>query len=199
MLFGGYSNDSVGFGHNVTCKLCVRKNQINIEREGAKSGQEQRAQKMVSLSNSRLPAVVIGTNVVVRVTDVDRGRLALRNVLAFVGDVNCSGLYQLGTNEGLLERLYACNEFTTADNFIDAHDMPSSSLSPRSASMITSGSKQGFVSCNCKRYCIDKKSKCRSKNIKCNSNSSCKNKSALPLFLIRPMLYVFLINKLVSL
>jgi predicted nucleotidyltransferase len=60
--------------------------------------------------------------------------------------------------EGLLERLYARNEFTTADNnYIEAHDMPSSSLSLRSASMITSGSKQGFVSCHCKRYCIDKK------------------------------------------
>ena len=88
---------------------------------------------MGSLSNSRLPAVDTEINVVIRVPDVDRGRLAPRNVLAVDVDVNSSGLYQLGTKEGLLERLYACNEFTTADNFIDAHDMPSSSLSPRSA------------------------------------------------------------------
>jgi hypothetical protein len=33
--------------------------------------------KMVSLSNSRLPAVDIGANVVVRVPDLDRGSLAL--------------------------------------------------------------------------------------------------------------------------
>ena len=128
-----------------------------------KSGQEQQAEKMVSLSHSRLPAVPIGTNVVVRVSAVDRGRLAPRNVLAVV-DVTSCGLYQLGTKEGLLERLYARNEFTTADNFIDAHDVPSSSLSLRSASMITSKTKQTFVSCNCKRHCIDKKCKCRSKN-----------------------------------
>ena len=84
---------------------------------------------MVSLSNSKLPAVYIGTNVVVRVSDLDRGRLAPRNVLAVVVDVNSSGLYQLGTKEGLLERLYARNEFTTADNiFIEANDVPSSSL-----------------------------------------------------------------------
>jgi len=136
---------------------------------------------MVSLSNSGLPVVDIGTNVVVRVPDLVRGRLAPRNVLAVVVDVSSSGLYLLGTKEGLLERLYARNEFTTADNnFIEAHDVPSSSLSLRSASMITSGSKQGSVSCHCKRYCIDKKRKCLSKNIKCNSmchsNSSCKNK-----------------------
>jgi len=176
-ICGGYSEDSEGFGLKVTCNFCVRKTRINIEREGAKSGQEQQVQKMVSLSNLRLPAVDIGTNVVVRVPDLDRGRLAHRNVLA---DVISSGLYLLGTKEGLLERLYARSEFTTADNFIEAHDVPSSSLSLRSALMITSGNKQGFVSCHRKRCCIDKKCKCLSKNMKCNSkchyDSSCKNK-----------------------
>ena len=90
---------------------------------------------MVSLSNSRLPAVDIGTNVVVRVPDLDRGRLAPRNVLPVVVDVNSSGLFLLGTKGGLLERLYARNEFTTADNnFIQAHDEPSNSLSSVSLS-----------------------------------------------------------------
>jgi hypothetical protein len=134
---------------------------------------------------------------------VNRGRLALRNVLAVVVVVSSSELYLLGTKEGLLERRYARNEFTTADNFIEAHDVHSSSLSLRSASMITSGSKQVFVSCHCKRYCIDKKCKCRAKNMKCNSechsNSSCKNKRALPLFLISLTLHVLLINKLLNL
>ena len=134
--------------------------------------------------------------------DLDRGHLSPRNVLAVVV-VNSSGLYLLGMKEGQLERLYAHNEITAADNnFIEAHDVPSSSLSLRSASMITSGSKQGFVSCHCKRYCINKKCKCLSKNMKCNSkchsNSSCKNKWASPLFFIRPTLHVF-INKLLNL
>ena len=135
---------------------------------------------MVSLANLRLPATDIGTNVVFRVPDLDRGRLVPRNVLPAVADVTSSGLYLLGTQEGLLEQLYARNEFTTAEKkFIEAHDVPSSSLSLRSAS-IMSGSKQEFVSCHCKRYCVDKKCKCLSKNKKCNSkyhsNSSCKNK-----------------------
>jgi len=73
---GSYSEDSEGFGLKVSCNPCVRKNGINIEREGANSGQEQQAQKTVSLSNSRLPAVDVGTNVVVRVPELDRGRLA---------------------------------------------------------------------------------------------------------------------------
>jgi hypothetical protein len=140
---GSYSEDSEGFGLKVTCNLCVRKNRINIEREGAKSGQEQQDQKMVSLSYSRLPAVDIGTNVMVRVPDLDRGRLAPQNVLAVV-DVNSSGLYLLGTKEGLLERLYARNKLTAADNLIQTHDMPSSSLSLPSASMITSEVSRGM-------------------------------------------------------
>ena len=80
--------------------------------------------------------------------DLDRGSLAPRNVLAVVVDVSSSGFYLSGKKEGLLERLYARNEFTTADNFIEAHDVPSSSLSLRSASVITSESKHGFVSCH---------------------------------------------------
>src|SRR5215510_9295972 len=56
-----------------------------------------------------------------------------------------------------LTRLYARNEFTSAEkNFIDVHDLPSNSLSLRSASMTTSGSKQGFARCNCTSYFIDK-------------------------------------------
>jgi hypothetical protein len=46
---------------------------------------------MGSLSNSRIPAVDIGTHVLLRVLDLDRGRLAPRIVLAFL-DVNSSGL-----------------------------------------------------------------------------------------------------------
>ena len=94
--------------------------------------------KIVSLSNSRRPALNTGTNVVVRVPDVDRGRLAPRNVLAVVVDVTSSGLFLLGTKKGLLERPYAGNEFTTAhSNFIDEYDVPSAALSLRSASMMT--------------------------------------------------------------
>ena len=90
-----------GFGLKVTCNLCVRESRINIKREGAKSGQGQ-AQKMVSLCNSRLQAVDNGTNVVVRAHDLDRGRLAPRNVPAVVVGVNSFWLCLLVKKEGLL-------------------------------------------------------------------------------------------------
>ena len=49
-----------------------------------------------SLSNSRLPAVDVGTNVVVRVPELDRGHLAPRNVQAVVIDVSSSGPLSVG-------------------------------------------------------------------------------------------------------
>jgi hypothetical protein len=77
VICGSYCEDSEGFGLKVARNLCIRKNRINIEREGAKSGQEQQTQETASFSNSRLPEVDNGTNVVVvRVPDLDRGRLA---------------------------------------------------------------------------------------------------------------------------
>ena len=44
-ICGSYSEDSESCGLKITCNLCVRKNRIKIEREGAKSGQEQQAKK----------------------------------------------------------------------------------------------------------------------------------------------------------
>ena len=105
-ICGSYRENSEGFGLKVIRNLCVRNNRIKIEREGEKSGQEQQAQKTVSLSNWRLPAVDSGTNVVVRVRDIHQGRLDPRNILAVVADVNSSGLYLLGTKEGLFERMH---------------------------------------------------------------------------------------------
>lgn len=136
---------------------------------------------MLALSNVRLTPVLVGSNVLVKVPDVDRGRVAARSVLAVVTEVTSDGLYRLGTKNGALERLYARNEFIIADsNFITAQDVPSSTLSLRKASALNSGSKQGFVFCNCARYCINNKCKCRSNNVQCNSkchsNNACKNK-----------------------
>jgi len=98
-----------------------------------------------SLELKDFQQLILGQTFVVRVPDLDRGRLATRNVLPVVVDVRSSGPYLSNTKKGLLEQLYALNEFTTPDNFIEVHDVPSSSLSLRSASMTTSGIKQVFV------------------------------------------------------
>jgi hypothetical protein len=136
----------------VVCSLCSRGDAILEQRENAKVGLMKQAEKMLALSREKLPPAEIGQNVVVKVPDVDRRRLAPRSVVAVVLSVNESSLYKLGTKEGVLERLYSRNEFTFADsNFINSSDVPSSSLNLRKASALSSGSKQGFVMCHCKR------------------------------------------------
>ncbi|KAK5645096.1 hypothetical protein RI129_006396 [Pyrocoelia pectoralis] len=136
------------------CSLCSRTDAMRDQRESAKTGLEKQAAKMLALSQQKLPPIKVGQNVVVKVPDVDRGRLAPRNVLAVVLSVNESGLYKLGTKKGALERIYT--------------------------SALSSGSKQRFVICHCKRYCNTKRCNCRSKEVLCNSkchnSSACKNK-----------------------
>ncbi|KAH0810939.1 hypothetical protein GEV33_011852 [Tenebrio molitor] len=158
--------------------LCSRRDAILEQRENAKVGLMKQAEKMLALSREKLPPAEIGQNVVVKVPDVDRGRLAPRSVVAVVLSVNESSLYKLGTKEGVLERLYSRNEFTFADsNFINSSDVPSSSLNLRKASALSSGSKQGFVMCHCKRYCNTKKCNCRA-----NENQVCKEQRFLSLY-----------------
>ena len=164
------------------CSRCKRSEAIFENREIAKKGLEKQAEKMLTLSRQKLPPAEVGQNVLVKVPDVDRGRLAPRNVLDVVLKINENGLYKLGTKEGELERIYSRNEFSLADSsFIDLSDVPiSTSLSLRHASAVTTGAKQGFVMCHCKRYCDTKRCKCRSKEVLCNSkchnSSTCKNK-----------------------
>ncbi|CAH1372693.1 unnamed protein product [Tenebrio molitor] len=83
----------------VVCSLCSRRDAILEQRENAKVGLMKQAEKMLALSREKLPPAEIGQNVVVKVPDVDRRRLAPRSVVAVVLSVNESSLYKLGTKE----------------------------------------------------------------------------------------------------
>jgi len=60
VICGSYSEDSESFGLKITCNLCGRKNRINIEREGAKSGQEQQAQKWFLSPTQDFQQLILG-------------------------------------------------------------------------------------------------------------------------------------------
>ena len=57
---GSYSEDSEGFGQKVTCNICGRKNRTYIEREGAKSGHEQQAQKWFLFPTPDFQQLILG-------------------------------------------------------------------------------------------------------------------------------------------
>lgn len=164
------------------CKLCGNKKASDTQRQGCKRGLQEQAEKMLAQSRHKFPPVDVGDNVLITTPDVDRGRLAPRNILAVVMERADQGLYTLGTKNGNLKKLYSRNEFQLAPSgFLSLAEIPSgSSVDVRQEAMLSSGSKQGFVRCNCLKGCQTKACACIKSNIKCNSkchrSSSCKNK-----------------------
>lgn len=136
---------------------------------------------MLAQSNKKFKPALVGDNVLVRIPDVDRGRLAPRNVMAVVQSVD-DGFYKLATKTGILQKLFCRNEFQLADNnvFIDNSNIDNKEISLRTASSDISGSTQGFISCMCNKKCINRACSCRKNNLLCNSkchhSSSCSNK-----------------------
>nr|CAI5860741.1 unnamed protein product [Callosobruchus analis] len=65
---------------------------------------------MLCKSNKTFAPLKKGTNVLIQVPDVDRGRLTPRNILETVSGNNDDGLYELSTENGPLDRLFSRNE-----------------------------------------------------------------------------------------
>lgn len=123
------------------CNLCRRIANIGSERDNAHEGLQKQAEKILSVSHKILPPLDVGTNVVVKIPDVDRGRLAPRNFLTVVIAVPSSDLYQVASKDGVLNRLYARKEITPADfNFLKAENINiGAKLSLRTAMQKDSG------------------------------------------------------------
>ncbi|XP_050316070.1 uncharacterized protein LOC126750480 [Anthonomus grandis grandis] len=127
------------------CKLYGNKKATDTERRGCKRGLEQQADKMLNQSQSKFPPVNVGDNVLINVPEVDRGRLAPRNVLSVIMEKTDQGLYVLGTKNGKLTRLYSRNEFQLSPSlFLSLSEVAvDSSVNVRQEAMLSSGSKQG--------------------------------------------------------
>jgi hypothetical protein len=59
--------------------------------------------KLISIAH---PPVDVGCNVIIPITDVDRAKADLRNILGVVLDKNEDGLYKIGTKDGVVDKLY---------------------------------------------------------------------------------------------
>lgn len=164
------------------CEICIRHKQIRKAREASKVASEKQAIKMMQGSSKKFPPAGVGDTVLVKIPEVDRGRLAPRNVMAVVmNKTSDSDLYQLGTSSGIIQKYYARNEFQMSDtSFLNVQDVPEKEIPLRKIAANETNSKQGFVKCACKNYCGNKRCICNKKGIKCNSkchsSSTCKNK-----------------------
>lgn len=139
------------------------------------------ASKMLNRSNSLFKPIEIGKTVRIPIPEVDRAKTDSKNMIGVVIETS-NGLYKVGTKWGVLKQHYSRNQlFPTDANFISISEVPESVISLRKAAnseSLTGG--QGFVKCNCKTKCNDKKCKCRKMNLLCNSKChislSCLNK-----------------------
>ena len=94
--------------------LCSNEKNITSERRNASESMKRQATRMRNLSD-----VDIGTNVLIPIPNMDRGKEDPRNVLAVVINKDELG-YKLGTKSGTLRELYTRNQFELSDRkFLD--------------------------------------------------------------------------------
>ncbi|KAJ8893371.1 hypothetical protein PR048_005962 [Dryococelus australis] len=96
------------------CHLLANKSVIENSRKHCKRGLQEHAEMMLQTSRKKFPPASTGDNTLVSIPDVDRGRLAPRNVLAVIMEEVEPNLFSIGTKHGKLEKLYSINEFSAS-------------------------------------------------------------------------------------
>ncbi|KAF2902870.1 hypothetical protein ILUMI_03312 [Ignelater luminosus] len=136
----------------------TRLTSINQHRPKSIRSLKKQAAEMLQQNCSKYSKVEIEQNVLVKIPDVDRGRLPPHNILA-VGLSEREDLYQFGTSPGVLEKLYARNEFQPSQtNTLASSYVPiDKKFSLPTVAAKESNSAQGFLKCNCRKQCGDKK------------------------------------------
>lgn len=168
----GFCIDNKGaIDSKIECLLCYNKINICIQRAAAKKSLEKQAIRMLKRLNDFLPSVEKGKTVLVGVPDIQRAPTAPRNLMAVVVDVNDENLYQLGTQYGLLDKLYKRNEFTSAkcDHIDPSVVTPNKKIKLGAALALSSKTNQVHAFCQCKRRCTDKRCSCSKNAVLCNS------------------------------
>lgn len=142
---------------------------------------------MLKRSKENYPPLQVGQSVLVPISHLDKGKADSNNLLATVLDADFeNGLYQLGTQDGILDKRYTTGELIhlplgTEFPFLDPKTVPSVKLSARTASTQQSASGgQGFIKCGCLSKCLTKRCSCRQAGVLCNSkchnSHNCSNK-----------------------
>ncbi|XP_072380794.1 uncharacterized protein [Diabrotica undecimpunctata] len=102
------------------------------EEDGTEVELTKQADRMLKHSNDRFPVAKVGESVRVRIPEVDRAKADSRNIIAIIISVKDERLYKLGTKHGILNQLYARNEFTTCkETLISVNNVPATEISLR--------------------------------------------------------------------
>lgn len=155
---------------------------IREHREESHIELQKQARKMKEISSKKMPIVLIGQTVKIKIPEVDRSKVDARTLLAVVLQVVDEDYYRLGTKAGTLSQLFTRNQFTLCEeNFLESAIIPDNEIGIRQAvSQLSLTGGQGLIRCDCLKKCITNRCKCRSKNVLCNSrchnSQPCTNK-----------------------
>jgi transposase InsO family protein len=150
-------------------------------REVAAQGLKRQAKKMTDRSVAKMKDLDVGDNVLIPVSEFDRGRGDPANLIGVVLEKGDRG-FKLGTKVGILSGLFARNQIEmTKFNKLKIDMVPEEDdLSIRTAVRLLSvGKGQGKVKCNCKSGCIAMRCNCfknkRDCTSACHPRITCKN------------------------
>ncbi|KRZ10756.1 SCAN domain-containing protein 3 [Trichinella zimbabwensis] len=122
--------------------------------------------------------VRIGQNTTLRVPDVNRGHVDLKNFLVVIM-TECEGLYTVGYREGKLAYNFTAADLQViSEKLLSIDEVPDDEIPLRTAVSKATGG-QGYVKCMCLSGCSSGRCSCSRKTLLCNSRchpgKSCKN------------------------
>lgn len=108
---------------------------INQKKEVALKGLESQADRMLKKSNRENPCPMVGSNVKLKIPEVDRTRVDLPNVLALVLEIHSDlPMYKLGTRFGVLEGWLNRKDFViVSEIFLYKEEVPTRIVELRKA------------------------------------------------------------------
>jgi hypothetical protein len=141
-------------------------------RAEAARGLRKQAKKMLDRSVAKLKVLEVGDNVLVPVSEFDRGRADPPNLIGIVLRKETKG-YKIGTRAGVLQGIFARNQIEMtrykglkADMVQDQEKELSVRTAVRALSI---GKGQGKKRCTCKTGCISARCSCFSAGFDCTS------------------------------
>ncbi|KAJ8953312.1 hypothetical protein NQ318_012106, partial [Aromia moschata] len=153
------------------------------KRKTAAENLVKQAKKMKTFSDKSHPPANVGDNVTIPIQDFDKGKGDLRNIIGVILQTNGEGFYKIGTEHGILQKLYCRSEFDVCtQKFLEVADVKQDTeISLRTAAPRPSGGTgQGFLEMRCIKNCSTNRCKCKKImmlcNSKCHQSTPCKNK-----------------------
>ncbi|KRZ80014.1 hypothetical protein T10_12433 [Trichinella papuae] len=110
----------------------------------------------------------IGQNTTLRVPDVNRGPVDLKNFLVVIM-TECEGLYTVGYREGKLAYNFTAADLQViSEKLLSIDEVPDDEILLRTAVTKATGG-QGYVKCMCLSDCSSGRCSCSRKRVLCNS------------------------------